>query len=108
MYAYTEARSRNYNCRGKTISIRYYECVSVALVIQHAKRMQRVILSSVACQTLLYFSTLSHKRRDFLEGKKVTEHKMCVVIFSTNSVFWFRGFCTVCVVSLPPRFRKPL
>jgi hypothetical protein len=25
------------------------ECVSLALVIQHAKRMRRIILSSVAC-----------------------------------------------------------
>ena len=29
----------------------------------------------------LYLSTLSHKRHDFRE--KVTEHKMCVLIFST-------------------------
>jgi hypothetical protein len=31
-----------------------------------------------------YFSTLSHKRCDF--RKKVTERKMCVLIFSTNFV----------------------
>jgi len=35
-------------------------------------------LLSVACPALKYFSTLSHKRRDFRkEKKKVTEHKMC-------------------------------
>jgi len=43
------------------------------------------ILSSVACPILQYFSTLSHKRRDFLE--KVTEHKMCVLIFSITFVW---------------------
>jgi hypothetical protein len=38
-----EARSRNHFYCGKAISITYYECVSVALVIQHAKRMHRII-----------------------------------------------------------------
>jgi len=32
-----------------------------------------------------FFSTLSHKRHDF--GEKVTEHKMCVLIFSTTFVW---------------------
>jgi hypothetical protein len=31
-----EVRSRNHCCRGKAINITYFECVSVALVIQHA------------------------------------------------------------------------
>ena len=31
-----------------------------------------------------HFSTLSHKRHDF--GEKVAEHKMCVLIFSTNFI----------------------
>jgi len=34
----------------------------VALGIQHAMRKRRIILSSVACPDVLYFSTLSHKR----------------------------------------------
>ena len=38
----------------KAISIIYSECVSVALVIRHAKRMRRIILSSAACLTLPY------------------------------------------------------
>jgi hypothetical protein len=56
----------------------------VVLVIQHAKRMRPILLSSVVClnlQYLQYFSTLSHKWHDF--RKKIIEHKMCVLIFPT-------------------------
>jgi hypothetical protein len=63
----TEVRSRNYCYRGKEICITYSECASVALVIQHAKRMRRIMLLSVACLALPYFFTLSHKRKDFWE-----------------------------------------
>jgi hypothetical protein len=38
-----EARSRHQRRRGKAIIITYYECVSVALVIQHGKCMRHVI-----------------------------------------------------------------
>jgi hypothetical protein len=44
-------------------------CVSVALDIQHAKRMRRIILPSVACLAVPYFSTLSHYRKKFIEPK---------------------------------------
>ena len=57
-------------------------CLYVALVVQHAKRMRRVIWSSVACLTLPYFSTLSHNRHDFVEN--FIGYKMCVLIFCTT------------------------
>jgi hypothetical protein len=54
--SYIVARSRNSFCRGKAIIITYSDCVSVALVIQLAKRMRRItsILSSVACLARLW------------------------------------------------------
>ena len=70
-----EARSFNNFWIGKAIIIiTYSECVFVALGSQHAMRMRCIILSSVACPALHYFSTLPHKRHDFLA--RVTEHEI--------------------------------
>jgi hypothetical protein len=57
--------------------------VSAALVMEHAMRMRRIILSPVACLAVQHFSTLSHKWQDF--QKNVTEHKMYLFILSTTS-----------------------
>jgi transposase len=51
--------------------VTYSECVFVAL----AKRIRRIIISSVAGPAVKNFSTLSHKWFDFREI--VFEHKMC-------------------------------
>jgi hypothetical protein len=58
--------------------------MSVALAIQQAKRMRRIILSSVDCLTVPYIYTLSHKRHDF--WKKFIDHKISVLVFSTTFV----------------------
>jgi hypothetical protein len=58
------------------ICIPHSDRVSVALVIQTAKRMRHIILPFVACPNLPNVSTLSHKRHDF--RKKVFNIK-CIL-----------------------------
>jgi hypothetical protein len=72
-----EERSRNHFCRGKTVSIKYSECVSLVLVIQHAKGMRRIILSCVASTALPYFSHYLIDDTIFEGGGGVVERKMC-------------------------------
>jgi hypothetical protein len=58
----------------KAIRITYSECVSVFLVIQHAMRMRRIVLSSAACPALPYeFSILSHKQNYFQKQKQTNK-----------------------------------
>ena len=81
-----KARSRNHFCCGKAISITYSEFVSAAFFIQHAKRMRRIIQSSLASLVLPYISTLFHKRQDFFlgGGGGFTEHKIVCFDFLCN------------------------
>jgi len=60
----------------KQLSITYSECVCmcVALGIQRAMRMCRIIFSSVACPVLRYSSTFSHKRQDFWKKNYWTQN----------------------------------
>ena len=55
--------------------------ISVALGIQDAMRMSHIVIFGLPRSK--YFSKLSHERYDFRE-KKFIEHKMCVLILSTN------------------------
>ena len=90
----TVAPSRKHFCLWKVIRVTYSEFLSVALVIQNAMRMRRIILSSVACPTLPYlphyiaicglsnstiFTTLSHNWHDFRKKK----------LMKIKCVFWF-------------------
>jgi len=54
----------------------------VALVIQHAKGMRPIIVSSMGCPAVPHFPTLSHKQHDF--RNKMIEHKTYLSISSTN------------------------
>ena len=44
--------------RGKAISINYYECVFVALVVQHAMRMRCVVVCGL-CAFAVFFHIIS-------------------------------------------------
>ena len=63
-------------CCGITLLYFAYECVFVALVIQHAMLMRLIILLSVVCLAVLYFSALYHKWQDIWE--KPIEYKIDV------------------------------
>jgi len=74
-----EASSLNVCCRGQAINITYSECVSLALVIQHAKGMHRT-MSFVVSLAAPYFSILSHKGTIFFKKKRW---------LNVKCVFWF-------------------
>jgi len=78
----------NHCCSGKAVRVKYYEHVSVFLLslpgMQMSYFLHHIILSSVACPTLPYFPTLSHKGHDF--GENVTEYKVYVFIFPATFV----------------------
>jgi hypothetical protein len=60
-----EALTCNHCRSGKTVSIKYYGYVFVALGIQRAMRIHLIVLLFVAPLAVPYFSTLSHKWHDF-------------------------------------------
>jgi len=64
-----DARSKSYQ------NYIFCLCVSVPLVIQHAKRMPRILLSLAASLAVPRITT-SHKQHEFL--KEVFERKVCV------------------------------
>ena len=72
-------RVRELGCLERAISSTYSEYIFVALVIQHAKHMRRIILFSVASPAVTCFTTSTHRRHDFREKK----------ILNTKCVFWF-------------------
>ena len=75
-----DARSSNNCCLPKTRNITYSECLSVPIVIQHAKRMRLIVLSFVACLGVFHFP-------HYLINKMIFRKKLlslCLLIFSTR------------------------
>ena len=76
-----EERLYNYCYSGKSVIVAYYECVYIALGIQDAMRILRIVICGLSGCTI--FSTLSHKLCVFFQKIKIIEHKICVLNFST-------------------------
>jgi len=78
----------NTEALGKARSITYSECVYLALDILHVKYMRIIILPSVTCLTVPYFSTVSYERHYFRGGGGggggVFEHRMLIFIFCST------------------------
>ena len=64
MYMVTLGRVRVTVVAVENQCVKYYKRVFVALAIQHAKRMRRIV-SSATSLALPYFRTLSKRRNDF-------------------------------------------
>jgi hypothetical protein len=68
----------------------FRDCLSVALVNQHAKRILQSILLHETPSFLPYFVTFSNKWQE-----KVTEHEMCVLICCANLSTTFMILTTI-------------
>ena len=54
VFVQTEGRPPKLCCRGETVSITYSECVFVALVFQHAKRMSHFVICCLSGSTIFF------------------------------------------------------
>ena len=65
--------------------------MSVALGVEHEKRMSRILLSFVACPVVQYFFTLSHKLEE-CRGKKLLNIKFVMLSILSETFLILRRF----------------
>ena len=82
----TEARSRNFFCRWKAVSITYSECVFVFMPWLCSMRCACAVLYCHLWTIRLYHVFPHCLINDSIFGKQVTERKMHILIFSTTFV----------------------
>ena len=80
------AHTQNNHCCVKSISIKYYKCVSLFISLlcsmQTASFLCHILLSSVTSLAQPYFSTLSHEQNNF--QKRFIEQEKFVLIFTAT------------------------
>jgi hypothetical protein len=82
VYNFKPRRQCTYNVTlRRVVSITYSECGFVASVIQRATRMRRIILSCGLSGCTISFHVIINGT---IFGKKVIEHKICVLSSSAN------------------------
>jgi hypothetical protein len=83
-----ETRSCNHCCNGKAINITYFECVFVALNIQHEMRVHHIVICDLPGSIIFfhYFINVT------IQKKKVTKNEMRILIFSKTLVWNFSHF----------------
>jgi hypothetical protein len=88
MYVWRNVAARlcKHSCCGKAMSITQPEWVCVCSLGYPACNAHAPYCHLWSVRLYNIFSTLSHKRHD-IRKKKVTEHKMCVLIFCTTFVW---------------------
>jgi hypothetical protein len=64
----------------KVIPISYSDCVSLALVIQHAKRMRSIVICGLS-GSAIFISSITQTAR---YSKKVMEHKRVLVLSASS------------------------
>jgi hypothetical protein len=62
--------------------------MSIALVTQNAKRMRHIIYPPVDWLSLQYFSSLFHKRHDFMEESQNTKRRFYFLFLSDFNENW--------------------
>ena len=79
-----EPSSPNHCCRAKAKSITYSECVFVALSILYAVRIRPILIYSLSGSIIVF---MLHVINGTIFGrKKIIEHEMRVLMFSTNFI----------------------
>jgi hypothetical protein len=77
-----EACLCNNFCSAKALSITYFECVVLDLVIQHAMSICHIFMCGLSDYCIFLHYLINGK----VFGKIVTEHKTCVLVFSITFI----------------------